>query len=68
MIQLAYAADRRAAVDTDRMEASPATDMPRSNQPISPAHGAGGNKPAARRSCGTRWDTDGQTDGHCIIT
>jgi len=26
--------------------------------------GQGGNKPAARRSCGTRWDTDGQTDGH----
>jgi len=58
---LAFAADRRAAVNMDRKAAAPAADAPCSNRSISPAHSS---KPAAR-CCSGRM---GQTDGHRTIT
>ena len=51
-ILLAFAADRRAAVDIGRKAAAPAADAPCSNRLMSPARGAHGSKPG----------TDGQTD------
>jgi len=57
---LAFAAERRAAVDVDRKAAAPAADAPCSNQSISPVRGAHSSKPAARRGCGAIWD--GQRD------
>jgi len=46
MTLLAFAADRRAAVDEDRKATAPAADAPRSNISISPARGAHRRKPA----------------------
>jgi len=51
---LAFAADRRAAVDMDRKAAAPAADTPCSNRSMSAARWAHSSKPAARRGCGTR--------------
>ena len=67
---LAFAAERRAAVDVDRKAAAPAADAPCSNQSISPVRWAHSSKPAAPRGCGAIWDgqTDRQTDGHRIVT
>jgi len=58
---LAFAADRRAAVDMDRQEASPAADAPCSNRSISPARGAHSSKPPAEQD-GTDRQRDGRTD------
>jgi len=64
MTLLAFAADRRAAVDMDRKAAAPAADTPCSSRSISSACGTHSSKPAARRGCGARWDreTDRRTD------
>jgi len=51
---LAFAADRRAAVDMDRKAAAPAAEAPCSNRSISAARWAHSSKPAARHGCGTR--------------
>ena len=67
MTLLAFATDRRAAVDVDRKAAAPAAaDAPCSNRSISLARGLHGSKPAARRSCGARWDR--QTDGRPTVS
>jgi len=48
MTLLAFADDRRAAVDMDRKAATPAAGAPCSNQSISSASGAHSSKPTAR--------------------
>ena len=58
---LALAADRRAAVDTDRKAAAPAADAPCSNRSGPTA----ANPPLLRHKMG---QTDGRTDGHRIVT
>ena len=66
---LASAADRRAAINTDRNAAAFAADTPCSNRSIglSRARGAHNSKPAARRCCAARW-TDRQTDGRPTVS
>ena len=63
---VAFAAERRAAVDIDRKAAAPAADAPCSNRSISPARRAHSSKPAARCCSRRMGETDGQTDGHGI--
>ena len=59
---LAFAADRRAAVDMDRKAVAPAADAPCSNRSISPARGAHSSKPAAHCCSGRQMkQTDGRT-------
>jgi len=57
--QLAFAADRRAAVDVDRKVAVPAAEAPCSNRSTLPARGTYSSKPAAA-ACSSRMT--GQTD------
>ena len=66
MTLLAFADDRRAAVDMDRKTTAPVADAPCSNRSTSPARGNHSSKPAAHRSCGARRDR--QTDRHRIVT
>jgi len=61
MTLLAFAAERRIAVDTDQKAAAPAADAPCSNRLISPACGARSSKPAAAQ------DRIDYTDEHRIV-
>ena len=59
---LAFAADRRAAVDMDRKATAPAADVPCSNRLMSPARWVHSSK-LAERCCSKRM---GRTDGPAV--
>jgi len=65
MTLLAFATDRRAAVDVDRKAAAPAAaDAPCSNRSISLARGLHGSKPAAAAA---QDGTDRRTDARQFL-